>query len=286
MLSLVSSEFITSRLSPDTSRFDQPLFVVVEIQRLAQRQFLERCREQIRLPPLGGGILALQPPRGRRKDRRRVHPFMDMQGHGIHLKRRAFRLARPGQVGGLHPLEFQQGILHRLRFAAGQCVVDQLFHPGSCGVEVQHRVQMRVIGPNGFRPVRIGARMHHPHLGVVHPRLAMPIGHHLHRLTRFARGCPRPCRFGLARPGCRLFRRGQFETILGIVSIILDIAGDAKDGPATPLAAPEQTFIHQHIAGGRIVIVRQGGDLFTQKRHHRSVADGRTIVRGQGQDQV
>jgi hypothetical protein len=55
--------------------------------------------------------------RRRRKDRRRVHPFMDMQGDCIHLKRCAFGLADPGQVGGLHPLLFEESILHRLRVA-------------------------------------------------------------------------------------------------------------------------------------------------------------------------
>ena len=153
--------------------------MVIEIQRLAQRQVLEGCRKQVRLPPLGGRVVALQPPRRRRQNRSRVHPFMDMQGHGVHLKRRAFRLSGPGQVGSLHPLKFQQGILHRLRVATGQRVVNQPFHPGARRVEVQHWVQMRVVGPCGLHPVRIGADMHHPHLGVVNPRLAVVVAQYL-----------------------------------------------------------------------------------------------------------
>jgi hypothetical protein len=112
MLSLVRSEFITKQAVARHQPVRPALFVVVEIQRLAQRQVFERRREQVRLPPLRRRVVPFQPLGRIGEDRRRVHPFMDMQRDGIDLDARPLRLARPVEIGRLQsPLQLRSRLL-------------------------------------------------------------------------------------------------------------------------------------------------------------------------------
>ncbi len=258
------------------------LFVVVEIQRLAQRQVLERRREQVRLPPLRRRILALQPPGRIGEDRRRVHPFVHMQRDGIDLDAGPLRFARPVQIGRLQPLQFLQRVLHPFGIARGQRIVDQPFDSRARRVEVQHRVEMRVIGPDRLVAIRIGAGMDHAHLGVVHPRLAMAVGQHLHRPVRPARGLLPGLGPSLARRG--LDGVGQFEPIVLVALILIQVVilivrfiGDTEDRPATALATPQHALIDQRIARGDVVVFGKVRHVLAQQRQHGSVADGGTV---------
>ena len=84
MLSLLSREFITSRLSPRHQSVGPAFFVAIEFQRLPQGQILERRCEQVRIPPLPSGILAAQPLGRIGQNGCRIHLLMDMARNRVH----------------------------------------------------------------------------------------------------------------------------------------------------------------------------------------------------------
>jgi hypothetical protein len=199
---------------------------------------------------------------------------MDMERDGIDLDARPLRLARPVEIGRLQPLQLLQRVLHPLGIVAGQRIVDEPFDPRARRVEVQHRVEMRVVGPDRLLAIRIGAGMDHPHLGVVHPLLPMAIAQHLCRLGGFAHG-------HLSRAPWCCGTRGSFGRCELQISDIRPI-----DRSAPPTAAGKQTVFHQGIARSEVVVIGQARHTLAQQRYHRAVADGGAVFRGQGEDQV
>jgi hypothetical protein len=83
---------------------------------------------------------------------------MHMQRHGIDFKTGFFGFAGPIQVRRLHLLQgFQRGT-HAVLIAALQGIVYQLFHRRPTAIELQGRINMRVILPLLFLFDAVGFR--------------------------------------------------------------------------------------------------------------------------------
>ena len=206
-----------------------------------------------------------------------------MQGDGIDLKTRPLRLARPVQIGRLQRAQFRQRILHRGGIVRGECIVDQLFHPGALAVEHQCRVKVRVVGPDGFRLVGVVVGVDHADLGVVHPRVGMAVADDLRGFPGFARRG-----LGLGRRAFRLrcgfLGRGQFEIVVLILDLV--ILGHQVNRPAAPLALAKNALIHQRVLGRGVILVRQIGMGFPQPRDQGTIANGRAVFRNMDKDKI
>lgn len=72
------------------------------------------------------------------------------------LEAGALGLARPIQIGRLHPLQFFQRHPHLLGIAARQRIVDHLLDRRPAGVKLQGGIDMRIVGPAILAVVGIG----------------------------------------------------------------------------------------------------------------------------------
>ena len=142
-------------------------------------------------------------------------------------------------------------------------------------LDVEHRIEMRIIRPFLLVPVWVDARMDHPDLGVVHAGLIVAIIQNPRRLIGFARGfLARDDRGG---PGLFHLQHGRSQTAGHIGAI---------DRPAAPPATHQNARVDQRIAHLCVIIIRQARQMTPQKRQHRAIADGRPVVGHEGEDQV
>ncbi|EHI13651.1 hypothetical protein KEK_06745 [Mycolicibacterium thermoresistibile ATCC 19527] len=175
-----------------------PAFLMaVEVDRVTQRQVLERRIEQAGLEGLLHALalaFALHGLAHGRQDAGRVDALVHVQADGVHLEARALGLAGPVEVGALQPLQLLQRGLHLHCVTRGERVVDQLLDAAALRVELQGRVQVRVVGPAGLAGIRVGPGVHHADLGVVHPLVGVAVGEDLVGII--------PCRLALCDRMC------------------------------------------------------------------------------------
>ena len=149
--------------------------VLVEVHSLAQRQrLLEPGAEHVAGGSLAGVGLHTLLDDG--QDAGRVDALVDVQADGVHLEAGALGLAGPVEVRRGMALELLQRGAHGGFVAAGQRVVDQRFDLGAAHVELQGRVDVRVVGPLRLGLLRIVVRGDHANVGIVAALLVVPVG--------------------------------------------------------------------------------------------------------------
>ncbi|MBK9444571.1 MAG: hypothetical protein IPN53_26240 [Comamonadaceae bacterium] len=105
---------------------------------------------------------------------------MHMQADGIDLKAGALGLASPLQVGRTQAAQFHQGGSHGSGVITGQGRFNQLFSLGACTIELQRRVQVRVVAVNGFGLIGgVAGLVDQPDFWIVFAPIRVTVAQHL-----------------------------------------------------------------------------------------------------------
>ncbi len=151
--------------------------VLVELDGLAPGQrLLEPCAEEVAL--VAARRHAFHALADDAEDGRGVDALVHVQADGVDREASALGLARPLQVGHGHALQRFECLAHGVGVAGGERVVHQRFNLRAADVEVQHRVEVRVIRPAGRAGVGVGVGRDHAHFRIVFARFAVPVRQH------------------------------------------------------------------------------------------------------------
>ncbi len=175
---------------------DQPVgptaLVLVEVDGVSERQVFERRGEEVglvgivplTLPSPGGRGFAFQAFAHRRQDARRVDALVHVQADRLHLEAQALGLAGPVEIRRGVALQFFQCRAHGGRIAARQRVVDELLHLRAAEIELQGRVDVRVVAPARGAFVRVVLGPDHADFGIVLAGIGVAVAQHF-RLAGF-----------------------------------------------------------------------------------------------------
>ena len=124
-------------------------------------------------------LLRHVPLADRAQDAHGIDALVHMQADRVHFKAGALGFAGPPQIRSAHAAQFFQSMAHGGRVVTCQGVFYQLLGPGAGGVELQGRVQVRVVGPRCFGLLGVAGLIHQAHFGVVFAPVGVAVGQHL-----------------------------------------------------------------------------------------------------------
>ncbi len=162
---------------------DQPVgpaaLVLVEVDRVAQRQILERRAEQphlqVRPQRAAAAFAVLHAFADRGENAHRVDALVHVQRHGVDVEARALGLAGPVEIRRARAPELFQRRAHGGLVAACESIVDQLFDLRAPHVELQRRVDVRVVAPFGLGLLGVVRNVDQADLGVVLALILMAV---------------------------------------------------------------------------------------------------------------